>query len=91
LLALSYTEAVKINYYALVVSILNNCIPETAFEKVQSDKPSVVKNQITDDDLRDMLKLREQGVFYKDLEWIYCMDKSAIHVRLKRFCKRRYK
>ena len=82
---LAYSMVVRINYYALAVAILGNCIPETAFEKVQSDKPSKVINQITDDDLHDMLKLREQGVFYKDIAEIYCMDKSTIHRRLKRF------
>jgi hypothetical protein len=58
MLSLPYSQAVRINYYALVVSILNNCIPETAFEKVQSDKPSNVTNQMTAADYEDMAKLQ---------------------------------
>ena len=88
MLALSYTEAVRLNYYALVVSILGECIPETAFEKLQSDKPQFVKNQLTDDDWNDMVKLREQGVYYKGLGEIYCVDPSNIHKGLKSFSKR---
>lgn len=88
MLALSYTEAVRLNYYALVVSILGECIPETAFEKLQSYKPGNVKNQLTDDDYRDMIKLREQGLFYKDLSEIYYLDKATIHRNLKRFKER---
>ena len=88
MLSLSYTEAVRLNYYALVVSILGECIPETAFEKLQSDKPQFVKNQLTDDDYRDMVKLREEGVFYKDLSEIFGLDKGTIHRNLKRFKER---
>ena len=84
---MSRTEAVKINYYALVVSILNNCIPETAFEKVQSDRPSKVQNQLTDEDWQDMSKLRKDGVYFKELSEIYCMDKASIHRKLQRLSK----
>lgn len=85
--ALSRSEAVKTNYYALVVSILTTCIPETAFERLQSEHPSNVSNQITDADYADMVKLRAEGVFYRDLSEIYCMDKGTIHRNLKRFSK----
>jgi len=79
---------VKINYYALVVSILTTCIPETAFERLQSDKPGNVSNQITDADYDDMLKLRKEGLVYRELGEIYCMNPSIIHRYLKRFKKK---
>lgn len=78
---------IELNYHALAVSILVNCIPETAFEKLQSDKPSNVRAQITDSDWSDMVKLREQGVYYKDLEEIYCLDKATIFRKLKSLSK----
>lgn len=87
MLALPYSQAVKINYYALVVSILKNCIPETAFEKVQSNQPSNVRNQMTDADYADMAKLRAEGLFYKELGEIYCMDKGAVYRKLKAISK----
>lgn len=89
-LALPASQAVKINYYALVVSILGECIPEMAFEKLQSDEPGNVKNQLTDDDWDDMAKLRLQGVFYKELEEIYCLNKTTIYRKLKRLSLKRF-
>ena len=88
MLSLPYSEAVKTNYYALVISILCTCIPETAFEKLQSEKPGSVRNQISDADYADMVKLRAEGLFYRELGEIYCMDPSIIHRYLKRFSKR---
>lgn len=72
-----------LNYYALAVAILANCIPETAFERLQSDKPSKVKNQVTHDDYDDMVKMREDGVKFSEIGEIYCMDPSSIHRKLK--------
>ncbi len=72
-----------------MVSILGECIPETAFEKLQSDKPEYVKNQLTDDDWDDMARLRAEGLFFKDLGAIYCMDKATIHRKLKRLSKQK--
>ena len=83
MLALSCTEAVRLNYYALAVSILSECLPEMAFEKLQSDKPGNVKNQLTSEDWDDMAKLREQGVYYKDLEAIYGLNMGHICRNLK--------
>lgn len=88
MLTLSCSESVKINYYALVVSILNNCIPESAFEKLQSDRPGKVISQLTDADYADMVKMRKEGIFYRDLAEIYCLDKATIHRKLKSFSKR---
>jgi hypothetical protein len=73
----------KLNYYALIVAILANCIPETAFEKLQSNTPRSVKNQITTDDLDDMVTLHQEGLSYKEIGEIYCMEKSLLHKRLK--------
>lgn len=89
-LSLPHSQVVKLNYYALAVSILGECIPETAFEKIQSDKPQFVKNQLTDDDWDDMAKLRAEGIFYKDLGAIYCMDPATIHRKLKRLGLKRF-
>lgn len=91
MLYLPCSEAVKLNYHALVVSILGECLPEMAFEKLQSDAPSKVTNQLTDDDWDDMARLRLQGVYYKDLEEIYGLDKATIHRKLKRLSLKRFK
>lgn len=74
---------VRLNYYALVISIIGDCMPETAFEKVQSEKPSKVRNRITNDDIEDMAKLRAQGLTLKDLGEIYGIDPTVICRRLK--------
>ncbi|KLU66719.1 hypothetical protein DEAC_c13870 [Desulfosporosinus acididurans] len=58
-------------------------MPETAFEKIQSDRPSKVRNKITDDDIQDMAKLREKGLSLKDIGEIYGIDQTVICRKLK--------
>ena len=86
--ALSRSEAVRTNYYALMVSILTTCIPETAFEKLQSDNPGKVQNQLTDDDWVDIAKLKSEGLFFREIGAIYCMDPATVHRKLKSLSKR---
>ena len=74
----------ELNYYALCVSILCNCIPETAFEKLQADKPSQVMNWFTPEDVEDMAALRKQGLTFRELGEIYCVDLTSINRRLSK-------
>ena len=90
ILALPYSQAVKLNYHALVASILSECLPEMAFEKLQSDEPEKVQNQLTEEDWDDMARLRLQGVYYKELSEIYCLDKATIYRKLKRLGLKRF-
>jgi hypothetical protein len=75
---------IRLNYYALTVSILTGCMVETAFEKLQSDSPSSVAPQINDLDIADMKKLKSEGETYKSLGEIYDMTPTAIFNRIKR-------
>lgn len=88
MLTLASSEPIWINYYALVVSIIGNCIPETAFEKIQSETPSTVKNRLSDEDFKDMAKMREEGMFLKDIGEIYGIDPTIICRRLKKLQSR---
>lgn len=65
----------KINYYALIVSILTKCTPELAFKKLLLGR---VKNEFTEADYADMAKLRKRGLSLKELSDIYGIDASSI-------------
>lgn len=79
------TREVKLNYYAMAVAILEECIVETAFEKLQSDHPDKVKTRylLTPEDTEDMRKLKAQGVTWPELGEIYCVPWTTPYSRLK--------
>ena len=76
-------DAIKLSYYALTVSIFSDCTPETAFEKLQHDRPSEVRAQLSQEDLQDMQLLKSQGYTYKQLGEFYGMRPDAVYGRLR--------
>lgn len=75
--------AVKLGYYALTVAICCSCTPETAFEKLQHERPSEVRAQLSPEDLLDMQRMKEQGYTYKHLGELYGMHPDAVYGRLR--------
>ena len=75
----------KLNYYALVVAVHVGCTPETAFERLQHDRPSTVAAQLSDEDLQDMQRMKVQGWTYKALGELYGMTLYETYGRLRRF------
>ena len=78
----------KLNYYALIVACLSGCTPETACEKLQHERPSEVRAQLTPEDLQDMQGLKGRGWTYKQLGELYGMHPHAVHGRLRHLPRR---
>lgn len=79
----------KENWYALVISILGNCIPEIAFKKIESDHPDKVKMRYTREDLKDINKIKSSGVTYKELAEMYCTTPDNLYCLLSKAKKKR--
>lgn len=76
----------ELNYYALCISILCDCLPETAFKKLQADDPSLVKDGfrvLNDDDLKDMIAMKRQGLTYRQIAEFYGVDNALLHKKIK--------
>jgi len=74
---------IKLSYYALVVAICCSCTPETAFEKLQHERPSEVRAQLSLEDLQDMRRMKAAGYTYKQLGELYGMHPDAVYGRLR--------
>jgi hypothetical protein len=74
----------SLNYYALAVSILNSCLPETAFEKLQSEHPDKVVAFISDEDAIDMRKLKAEGYSYYEIAEMYGVTYYAAYHNIRR-------
>jgi len=74
----------SLNYFALAVSILSTCPPETAFEKLQNEHPDKVSTVISDDDVLDMRKIKAEGYFYYEIAEMYGITNHAAHYNIKR-------
>jgi len=80
-------DNITLNYYALCVSILCNCLPEVAFEKLQSNRPSKVKSSfkvLSDTDVDDMVKMHQEGLTYKQIGEIYGIDHTYVRKRIRK-------
>ena len=73
----------KLNYYALVVAVRVGCTPETAFERLQHERPSTVVAQLSDEDLQDMQGMKLQGWTYRELGELYGMTAQEAYGRLR--------
>ncbi|WP_422447851.1 hypothetical protein [Thermoanaerobacterium sp. DL9XJH110] len=78
----------KENWYALIIAILGNCIPEVAFKKLESNHPDRVKMQYTKADLEDIYKIKKSGVTYTELADIYCTTPYSLYHILNRAKKK---
>lgn len=73
---------IKINYCALILAILSECSLETAFEKIQSCTPGKVKYELSQDDIQDMRKFREEGIYYHEIARYYGVTKDIVYYKL---------
>lgn len=77
----------RMNYYALIVSILAPATPELAFRLLELDNsPKNIRKYRTDvtpeDDI-DMVKLKNE-MTYEELAEVYCMKPCSIYQRVNR-------
>jgi Mor family transcriptional regulator len=71
------------NWYVLCIAALGNVTVEQAFEIYSTGKKKATV--ITEEDTKDMIKLRQKGLTYKEIGEIYCMNESSVCNRIIRF------
>lgn len=74
------------NWYALLICILKPVTVEKAFDLFEGIFPKVNNTAVTQDDVEDMIKLKNEGLTYRELGEIYGMSKDAVHKRIKGGC-----
>lgn len=74
-------------FMALCVAILKKVPPERAFDLLdyQSKHSRRFNDCITQEDLEDMVKLRNEGVQYWEIGEMYGISKDAAFRRIKKF------
>lgn len=77
------SHEVKLNYYAFVIAIFEECSIETAFEKLQSKHPGNVRTEFTEEDIEDMRKLRAEGISWAELGRIFGVPRTTVQSRLR--------
>lgn len=75
-----------INCYALLVAIFEKCNPERAYDLLTKDNVSNRRDDITEDDIKDMIIFRtEYKQTYKEIGEIYNLKPTAVFHRIKRY------
>lgn len=77
----------RYNIAAMYIAILREDVatPEQAFAVIENT--SIIK-ATTDEDVKDMIAMRKQGLTYKAIAAIYGSTDSNIYHRIKRYKKR---
>lgn len=72
----------KYNIYALILAISRNdiYIPEQAFSILAG-----TEYRFTDEDIEDMIKLKNQGLTYKEIGEIYGLHKDNVYGKIRRY------
>lgn len=70
----------EFNWCALAVAILKNVLPEQAFELMERN----VKLTVSNDDVPDMIKMRQQGMTFRQIGDVYGLTASNIFTRIKK-------
>lgn len=71
-------------YMALAVAIGCVCTVESAFERLVSKRPSMVRHPINKEDIVDMHQLKAHGLTYPEIGEIYGLNSHAVFRRMKR-------
>lgn len=72
------------NYCALAVAIIKDCNPETAFTKLESPHPELIKKIILPEDISLMEKYRKRGLTYAQIGNIFGLSMDVVYSRIKR-------
>ena len=73
----------EIGYYALILSIINECTPEEAFEIIAPDPDSITRIRQEQDE--DMYLLRRDGIPLKEVAEIFCTTQMTVAKRVERY------
>ena len=84
--------AIKEAYLALAVSILIKSTPEQSYARLGTgfgQKSFLVRKDITDSDVEQMIKMRESGITWDEIGESFGLDMHAAYKRVKRYKERR--
>lgn len=75
-----------VNLAALILAVLSSdiCIPEQAFAALYGSK-----YKLTERDTEDMIRMRQKGVYLKDIGEIYGLTPSGVYRKIERYYKKR--
>lgn len=81
---------VQENYMALAVAILADCPPETAWKWLDKGKcqNGTHHPDVSKDDDRSMVKLKAEGLTYKEIGQMFGLTKDAVYNRIRRITGR---
>lgn len=69
-------------WLALYISIVCNVIPEQAFRQVEGKN---TRYMFTEDDIKDMILMREEGIIYREIGEMYCTTRDGVYANIKRY------
>ena len=84
--------AIKEAYLALAVSILIKSTPEQAYARLGTrfgQKGQMVRKDIKDEDIEQMIRMRESGGTWNEIGESFGLDMHAAYKRVKRYKERR--
>ncbi|MFA6941442.1 MAG: hypothetical protein WCQ54_10790 [Clostridiaceae bacterium] len=77
------------NWCALFIATQLDVSPEIAFDLLTRREKPRTNKLITDDDTKDMIALKSQGITYREIGAMYGLTDHAAYRRMKRFKDRR--
>lgn len=85
-------EAIELrdNYIAFAMSILTGWNPDQCFYYLETLRRPSSSLIITEDDVLNMVRLRENGMMYKEIGELYGLSDQAVYYRIKRFKQRKF-
>lgn len=75
------------NYVALMMCIFTGWEPEQCFSYLETSRKPKRKSNITEDDVLDMIRLKQNGMSHREIGEIYGLSPDAVYYRIKRFKK----
>lgn len=77
----------KENYYALLICIIRpDYNIDRSLQAMFEGKVTRIRNTaVKRDDVEDMIRLKQQGMTYKEIGELYGMKKDAVHKRIQRY------
>ncbi len=82
-------DPLKLNYYALVISIMTGFSPERAFSEVDPHNQANRHLKYFEADLMNMEEMREQGMTYNEIGKVYRTNRDHAYRLLRDYRKRK--
>lgn len=71
------------SWCALFIAIYYGLTPDQAFKTFWTGKISKVNKSLTKEDELEMIRLKQQGITYKEIGAIYGISDNAVYKRIK--------